>query len=92
MTNFAVMLSRQLGRPVLDRTGLAGKYDFLLTFTPDIGSCSQPADGRAAEATNPSDAPSLFTTMQEQLGLRLEPIKGPVEIIAIDHAEKAGAN
>src|ERR1035438_8379573 len=92
MANFVVVLSRQLGRPVLDRTGLPGRYDFLLTFRPDIGSCSQPAEGRGSEAVNPGDGPSIFTAIQEQLGLKLEAIKGPVEIIVVDHAEKADAN
>src|ERR1022692_2211576 len=72
MANFVVLLSRQLGRPVLDRTGLPGRYDFLLTYTPDIGSCSQPAEGRGSEAVNPGDGPSIFTAIQEQLGLKLE--------------------
>jgi uncharacterized protein (TIGR03435 family) len=92
MTNMTVVLSRQLGRPVLDRTGLPGIYDFKMTYTPDTGACSQPADGRTAEGANPGDGPSIFTALQEQLGLKLESIKGPVEIIVIDHAEKADAN
>ncbi len=92
MANFVVALSRQLGRPVLDRTGLAGRYDFLLTYTPEIGACSQPAEGRGSEAVNPGDGPSIFTAMQEQLGLKLEAIKGPVEIIVVNHADKADAN
>jgi uncharacterized protein (TIGR03435 family) len=92
MSGLAVVLSRELGRPVLDRTSLAGKYNFQLTWAPETGPCSQPADVRGSEASNPDDGPSVFTALQEQLGLKLEAIKGPVEIIVVDQAEKADAN
>lgn len=80
MTNLAYTLSRQLSHPVLDRTSLTGKYDFQLVWTPDT-ACPAPTEG-----------PSIFTALQEQLGLKLETTKGPVEIIVIDRAEKAAAN
>ena len=67
-------LSRELGRPVIDRTGLTGHYDFKLHWTPG------------------SNGPSLFTAVQEQLGLRLESQKGPVDILIIDRAEKPSEN
>jgi uncharacterized protein (TIGR03435 family) len=92
MTGLAVYLARELGRPVVDRTGLTGKYNFQLTYTPDSGSCSRPADPSDPAAANPGDGPSIFTALQEQLGLKLESIKGPVEVIVVDHAEKADAN
>jgi uncharacterized protein (TIGR03435 family) len=80
MPTLASVLSNELGRLVFDRTGLSGFYDFTLTFEPD--------DTRAADTAGPS----LFTALQEQLGLRLEPQKGPVETLVIDHAEKPSAN
>ena len=79
-------LSSELGRRVIDKTGLAGKYSFDLKWTsaaPTPGGASQPAD---------SDGPSIFTAVQEQLGLRLEAEKGPVEILVIDRAERPSKN
>jgi len=71
--------SNGAGRPVMDRTGLTGAYSFKLDWingTPGIDAA----------------APSLFVALEEQLGLKLEPIKGPGEVIVIDHAEKPTAN
>jgi uncharacterized protein (TIGR03435 family) len=75
-------LSRQMRRPVVDRTGLTGRYDFLLNWTPELAPC--------ADATD--NAPSIFTALQEQLGLRLDSIKGPVDTIVVDRAERPSAN
>lgn len=96
------MLSNQLGRPVVDQTGLTGKYDIELEFMPEEGSMMRgpmggmpmpppgagpgPAPGDGAQDSSP--APNLFTAVQEQLGLKLEPKKGPVEQLVIDHIEK----
>ncbi|MGA3236202.1 MAG: TIGR03435 family protein [Bryobacteraceae bacterium] len=77
-------LSNQLGRPGLDRTGLKGNFDFKLEWTPDATQ-SAVADGGAAPDPG---GPSLFTAIQEQLGLRLESQKGPVETIVIDRVER----
>ena len=76
--------SGMVGRMIVDKTGLAGKkFDFELKWTPD--------DRRAAD--NAADAgPSFFTALEEQLGLKLVPSKGPVEVIVIDHIEKPSAN
>jgi uncharacterized protein (TIGR03435 family) len=69
------------GRPVLDKTGLTGKYDYKLEYAPeDSQSDADPA------------GPSIFTAVQEQLGLKLEAAKGPVEIVVIDHIEKPSGN
>ncbi len=89
MTVLALVLSRQLGRPVQDRTGLTGKYDFQLQWTPDNGPCPAPPDGGSPGSP---DGPSLFAALQEQLGLKLEATRGPVEILVIDHIEKAAEN
>jgi uncharacterized protein (TIGR03435 family) len=72
------VLSNQLGRNVIDQTGLGGAYDFALNWAPDL-------------AVNDT-APSLFTAVQEQLGLRLETGEGPVEVIVIEHVERPSAN
>jgi uncharacterized protein (TIGR03435 family) len=69
MDHLAAFLSRPrmgLGRPVVDKTGLAGVFDFTLSWTPE----------------------AIFTAIEEQLGLKLEPQKAPIEILIVDHAEK----
>jgi uncharacterized protein (TIGR03435 family) len=80
-------LWQQLGRLVLDKTGLKDTYDFTLEYAPDPG-------GAVVTDANPADAPlpSIFTALQEQLGLKLESARGPVEILVIDHADKPTAN
>ncbi len=92
-------LSNQLGRPVIDRTGLKGNFDFKLEWTPDPSqSGGGPFGGGAPppgiDAPPPPDpnGPSLFTAVQEQLGLRLESQKGPVELLVIDRVEKPSEN
>jgi uncharacterized protein (TIGR03435 family) len=73
-------LQRQLGKSIVDRTGLAGNYDFKLNWTPDPGTTAAPADAESG--------PSLLTAIQEQLGLRLEPAKAPIQILVVDHIER----
>ncbi|MGB6687166.1 MAG: M56 and DUF3738 domain-containing protein [Terracidiphilus sp.] len=91
--NLAYKLSRQLSRPVVDRTGLSGTYDFRLHFSPETGSCSAGTFGaNASDNNSTSDDPSIFTAIQEQLGLKLESQKGPVDILAIDHVEQPSPN
>ena len=72
-------LVSHVGRPISDRTNLAGTFDFVLKWS-----------GVAAPAG--SDAPSLFTALEEQLGLKLEPSKGPVEVLVIDSVDKPTEN
>lgn len=78
MAAFARALSRLPGRPVNDNTGLRGTFDFTLEWSPD--------------QTEESTGASLFTAIQEQLGLKLESTKGPVEVIVIDHVERPSEN
>lgn len=88
-------LSNATGRTVVDKTGLAGRYDYHLDWTPDTIQPAENAVPNAAgiSASGPdSDAPSIFTAVEEQLGLRLEPQKAPVQILVIDHAEKPSPN
>ncbi|MGA3241170.1 MAG: TIGR03435 family protein [Bryobacteraceae bacterium] len=92
MANLCVALSRQLERPVLDHTNLTGIYDFEMTYALENGCGSRQPDGTAPAAVSPLELPSLFTAIQEQLGLKLESIKGPVELIVIDGAEKPDPN
>jgi uncharacterized protein (TIGR03435 family) len=98
LANLLGSLSRQLGRKVVDKTGLTGKYDFMLHWTPDEsqGPMFKGTDGgpQGSNAAAPpeSSGPSIFTAIQEQLGLKLESQKGPVEMIVIDHVEKPSQN
>ncbi len=100
LATLARMLTAYLHRPVLDKTGLIDKYDFTLRWTPDqiqpqrsSGSQGPPGDSsNTLPATDPNGGPSLFTAIQEQLGLKLESAKGPVEFIAIDRIERPSGN
>jgi uncharacterized protein (TIGR03435 family) len=83
--NLTEFLSRITGRPVLDMTGLKGFYNFTLNYTPDE-ALSAPAPG--APIPESTVGPSLFSAIQEQLGLKLEARKAPVEILVVDHVEK----
>jgi uncharacterized protein (TIGR03435 family) len=95
---FAKSLSNMTGRPIVDRTGLKGRFDFTLEWTPDPGAPMGPggAIGPPPGAPQPPPAdpsgPSLFTAIQEQLGLRLESTKSTVEVLVIDKIEKPSAN
>jgi uncharacterized protein (TIGR03435 family) len=81
-------LTRELGRPVLDQTGLTGNYDFTLKWTPDQKQMASPNNASVSDIAGPS----LFTAIQEQLGLKLEPTKGPVDTIVIDYVEPPTEN
>jgi len=70
-----------LGHPVVDKTGLDGVFDFTLTWTPE--NSSEPS------RDDPKAPPPIFIALQQQLGLKLEPQKAPVEVLVVDHAEKA---
>jgi bla regulator protein blaR1 len=92
MTLLAENLARLLGRSVVDGTGLTGTYDFKLEWAPDEFQVPGPSDaGQPRPATDPT-GPSIFTAIQSQLGLRLEPGKGPVQVLVIDSAEKPSEN
>jgi bla regulator protein BlaR1 len=86
-------LSNVTGRPVVDKTGLTGKYDFVVEWTPDIADARQQGFGNGVTEPAPAPGgPTIFTALQEQLGLKLESQKGPVENIVIDRAEKPSEN
>jgi uncharacterized protein (TIGR03435 family) len=79
IAKFAEMIGSMLGRPVIDATGLTGKYNFLLSWAPErLG----------ARATDDDSGPTLEGAIQAQLGLKLESKKGMVDVLVIDHAEK----
>ncbi len=77
-----------LDRPVVDKTGLAGRFDFDLEWTPEESQFS----GAGLKGTPESTQPDLFTAIQQQLGLRLEATRGPIEVLVIDHVERPSEN
>lgn len=83
LANLASMFGSFVDRPVFDRTGLTGEFDVDLTFLPQAGG---PAPG------DPGDVPFIFTAIQEQLGLKLESTKTPIEVLVIDAIERPSEN
>jgi uncharacterized protein (TIGR03435 family) len=99
MESLAANLSGQTSRVVIDKTGLTGHYDFTLNWTPDQRRSDPLASGESSPGPRGNsvddggaNGPSIFTALQEQLGLKLVPQKGPVEILVIDHIEKPSPN
>ena len=86
MADFARNLGPFTGRPVVDKTGLTGVYDVDLTWTPEQGPPGP--DGTAPQAPPSTDGVSLYTAVQEQLGLKLDAQRGPVDVLVIDSAQR----
>jgi uncharacterized protein (TIGR03435 family) len=84
MGDLAKALAPALGQHVIDKTGVTGRFPVHLTFIPEL--TAGPGD-----LGNP-DRPSIFTAVQEQLGLKLDSAKGPVDVLAIDHVERPTEN
>jgi len=78
LTSFGAQRDRALDRPIVEKTGLKGKFDFEFVWAPETGQAV--ADDTAAA--------SVFTAVQDQLGLKLDAQKGPVEVLVVDHVEK----
>lgn len=99
---FATMLSQRMDRVIVDKTNLAGRYDIRLQWAPtpgenpfDQGGNKLPGtiiDNGGATLTADPSGPSIFSAIQEQLGLRLESTKGPVDVLVIDRVERPSEN
>jgi uncharacterized protein (TIGR03435 family) len=81
MADLAMMMQFHLDRPVVDQTGIKGRYDFRMQWTVDD-----------VQATDPDAPPGLFTAIQEQIGLKLEPTRAPADVLVVDKVERPGAN
>ncbi|WP_325381637.1 TIGR03435 family protein [Edaphobacter sp.] len=81
MSDFALGMQAYMDRPVVDETGLPGRYDFTLKWTPDNVPTSEPGA-----------PPGIFTAVQEELGLKLEATKGPADVLVIEHVERPSPN
>jgi uncharacterized protein (TIGR03435 family) len=82
MADFAFIMQFFLDRPMVDQTGLTGRYDFSLRWTFDETQAS----------SDPNAAPGIFTAIQEQLGLKLDAVKAKADVLVIDHVERPSAN
>jgi uncharacterized protein (TIGR03435 family) len=89
MADLIKELALILDRPVLDKTAFAAEFDLDLSFTPDDALKGFPAGYGGPADTN---LPNIFAALEEQLGLKLVPAKGPVEVLVIDHAERPATN
>jgi uncharacterized protein (TIGR03435 family) len=94
VTTIVNTLAQTLGRPVIDKTGLTGLFDISVQWTPGAEQAPGPFGPPPGGAPPPLDptGPSIFTALQEQLGLRLESTKGPIDVVVIDSAEKPSEN
>lgn len=86
MSQFADNLTYVVNHTVIDKTWLSGNYDIQLKFAPEEGTANSKVDNGA------EPAPSIFTALEEQLGLKLQSTKGPVDTLVIDHIEKPSEN
>jgi len=91
MAMFANVLTRYVGRPVVDRTGLDGSFDLALTFDPASAAPGVPGAPPGPARTDDT-SPSIVTALQEQLGLKLESTRGPIDVLVIDQAERPAPN
>jgi bla regulator protein blaR1 len=98
MQKLAENLGTYFDRPILDRTGIKGEFDFTLEYEIDL---TAPVGDPSADSTHPAAklfagpgiaGPALFTALQEELGLKLEPTKAPVEVLVVDHLERPSEN
>jgi uncharacterized protein (TIGR03435 family) len=95
MARLAEILAGRLGRPVLNLTGINGVFDVKLKWTPDPATVRNPAENKespSVDSTSDPSGPSIFSALQEQLGLRLEARKVSDEILVIDHLERPSEN
>ena len=93
MPELARVISMALGRPVSDKTGFTGAFDVQLEFAPDPALAGLPRSAGAGDAPPAeNNSPTIFSAIQEQLGLRLESAKAPVDVLVIDKIEKPSAN
>jgi uncharacterized protein (TIGR03435 family) len=95
MAKFTGFLGRMIGREVIDRTGFTGKFDLHLEFAFDdaiVGLPHPPQAGDSDQPASPLARASIMIALQEQLGLRLESTKGPVEVLVIDRADRPTEN
>ncbi|MCE3245910.1 MAG: hypothetical protein K0S72_2038 [Arthrobacter sp.] len=89
---FCAYLSRVTGRTVVNSTELSGRFDIRLEYLPDLAAPGSTAADQPEGQAGIQPGPSLFTAVEQQLGLKLSPVKGTRQVIVIDHVEKPSGN
>jgi len=92
MGEFAKAMQYVLDRPVVDRTSLEGRWDFLLKWTPDESQFTAMGYKIPPPTDNPNAPPGLFSAIQEQIGLKLEAVKAPAQVLVVDGVERPTEN
>jgi uncharacterized protein (TIGR03435 family) len=95
ISSLALMVANTLSYPVVDKTGLSGRYDFKLEWSPAASRLRTPSVGTSEDSTAPlpdSSGTSILTALQDQLGLKLVSGKSPIEVIVIDHVQRPSGN
>jgi len=92
MAKFTEFLGKMIGRDVIDRTGFTRKFDLQLDFAFDDAITGLPHPPASDQPADSAARPTIFTAIQQQLGLKLESTKGPVEVLVIDHVERPTEN
>jgi len=92
MGEYAKAMQYVLDRPVVDQTGLEGRWDFMLKWTPDESQFTAIGARIPPPPDNPNAPPGLFTAIQEQIGLKLDAVKAQADVIVIDKVERPSAN
>jgi uncharacterized protein (TIGR03435 family) len=92
MADFMLEMQEVLDKPIVDQTGLTGKFDFTLQWTPDESQLSAMGMHVSPPADSPNAQPGLFTAIQEQLGLKLDAVKAPADVLVMDKVERPSAN
>jgi uncharacterized protein (TIGR03435 family) len=95
MLSIVQHISREVRRIVVDKTGLTGNFDFKMQYMPDTFHAPPTGDASGSASSMMAADPggtSIFTSVQEQLGLKLESVKAPIEVIVIDHVERPSGN
>jgi uncharacterized protein (TIGR03435 family) len=92
LDEFSKVLRVVVGRPVIDKTGITGRFDIRVEFSREGTDLAAIPLKEPPSAADPGGPPSIFTALQEQLGLKLESGRGPVDTLVIDHIEKPSEN
>jgi uncharacterized protein (TIGR03435 family) len=94
LSMLAGLMALILDRPVIDKTGFTDYIQIQLKFSPDDSAARRPAtnDPGSPAAVGSPDVPGIFQAIQQQLGLKLVPAKGPVDVLVIDHIERPSEN
>jgi len=92
MAEFALNMAGVMDRPVVNQTGIVGRFDFTLKWTPDETQFGSWGIHFSPAVDDPNAEPGLFTAIQEQAGLKMEPVKAQTDVIVIDKVERPSAN